>query len=190
MCLATDPTCVAQCSCFDTFGGASCALSGAELTARDSTRAQLCESILSVGSSADVSTQLLDSLVSSLYVSYDPSEVVSAHAQEVCQSALSFVADLAAQGFLTSESTTSLMFQSLSKYVAPAVTASRRRLQDGLADFEPGPHAWRNSAILPFLFAAGRITAHFLARDILAGLRHDPMPARARLFDRFKRAVA
>ena len=33
-----------------------------------------------------------------------------------------------------------------------------RALQDGLADFEPGPHAWRNSAILPFLFAAGRIT--------------------------------
>ena len=42
----------------------------------------------------------------------------------------------------------------------------------------------------PDIFAAGRITAHFLARDILAGLRHDPMPARARLFDRFKRAVA
>lgn len=31
-----------------------------------------------------------------------------------------------------------------------------RALQDGLADFEPGPQAWRNSAILPFLFAAGR----------------------------------
>jgi len=133
-CLVTDSTCVAQCSCFDAYGGASCALSGAELTARDSTRAQLCESILSVGSSADVSTQLLDSLVSSLYVSYEPSEVVSAHAQEVCQTALSFVADLAAQGFLTSDSTTSLMFQSLSKYVAPAVTASRRRLQDGLVE--------------------------------------------------------
>ncbi len=42
----------------------------------------------------------------------------------------------------------------------------------------------------PEIFAAGRITAHFLARDILAGLRNDPMPARARLFDRFKRAVA
>jgi DNA repair protein RecO (recombination protein O) len=42
----------------------------------------------------------------------------------------------------------------------------------------------------PEIFAAGRITAHFLARDLLIGLRHDPMPARARLFDRFKRAVA
>lgn len=31
-----------------------------------------------------------------------------------------------------------------------------RALRDGLADFEPGPQAWRNSAILPFLFAAGR----------------------------------
>lgn len=27
----------------------------------------------------------------------------------------------------------------------------------GVADFEPGPHAWRNSAILPFLVAAGRL---------------------------------
>ena len=42
----------------------------------------------------------------------------------------------------------------------------------------------------PDIFAAGRITAHFLARDILVGLRNDPMPARVRLFDRFKRAVA
>lgn len=42
----------------------------------------------------------------------------------------------------------------------------------------------------PDIFAAGRITAHFLARDVLAGLRADPLPARTRLFDRFKRAVA
>ncbi len=42
----------------------------------------------------------------------------------------------------------------------------------------------------PDIFAGARITAHFLTRDLLAGLRNDPMPARARLFDRFKRAVA
>lgn len=40
------------------------------------------------------------------------------------------------------------------------------------------------------IFAALRITGHFLARDLLTGRAADVLPARARLVDRLKRAVA
>lgn len=42
----------------------------------------------------------------------------------------------------------------------------------------------------PDILAALRLTGHFLARDILAERRADPLAARARLVDRLKRAVA
>jgi hypothetical protein len=140
-CLVTDTACTAQCTCDDGYGGASCSLSAAELAGRDNTRAKLCETIVTVGNSADVSSQLLDSLVSSLYVSYDPHEVVSDNAQQVCQEALAFVADLAARGYLTSDTTTEVMFNSLSKYIkAPTTDAARRRrrLQGSSGDASSG----------------------------------------------------
>jgi DNA repair protein RecO (recombination protein O) len=40
------------------------------------------------------------------------------------------------------------------------------------------------------IFAGLRITGHFLARDLLTGRAADVLPARARLVDRLKRAVA
>ena len=40
------------------------------------------------------------------------------------------------------------------------------------------------------IFAALRITGHFLARDLLIGRAADVLAARERLLDRLKRAVA
>jgi hypothetical protein len=74
-CTIFDVRCTASCSCFDGFGGRDCSLTVDEVRELDESRGQLCSSLLSTIENSDASSQLLDSVVSALQQSFDPSQV-------------------------------------------------------------------------------------------------------------------
>lgn len=127
LCDMSDGTCTAMCQCASGYGGASCSLTDGELSARDSTRAKLCTAIVSVSSGSDISYQLLDTLISALYSAYDPFEVVSEDAQTVCYEALTLLTDFAQDGYLSEESTRTVV-ETTSKYLRATTHNDNRRM--------------------------------------------------------------
>jgi hypothetical protein len=116
VCDLSDSQCTARCACADGYGGSACTLTPSELSARDSTRAQLCEAVLTISEGSDVSSALLDSLVAALFSAYDPEEVVSVEAQQACFEALQVLGAYARQGFLSDDSTSTII-ETAAKYL-------------------------------------------------------------------------
>jgi hypothetical protein len=99
-CLITDTHCTASCACATGFGGSDCSLTASETASKDATRTSICESLLQVASTTNPSTNALVSMLSTLSVTYSPTEVVSAEGTALCQAALTKVSQMAAAGYL------------------------------------------------------------------------------------------
>jgi hypothetical protein len=99
-CLITDTHCTASCVCASGFGGSDCSLTTSQLAAKDATRTAMCQAILQVASTSNPSTLVLETLLSSLSVTYSATEVVSVNGTKLCREALTKVSDLAAAGYL------------------------------------------------------------------------------------------
>jgi len=136
-CLITDTDCAATCKCEDGFGGSACQLSANDVVERGQTRGALCRAIITLSSSQDLSSFLLDSLITALYNAYDPAEVLGNEPKSVCYQALSLLADFSAQGYLSVQSQ-SRVIDVTSKFVldaastAASVGAGGRRLDEAL----------------------------------------------------------
>eukprot|EP01033_Poteriospumella_lacustris_P023332 gene23332-biopygen7964 len=103
-CTITNVDCHPTCVCTDGYGGKDCSLSRTALLARSSLRGSLCGGISSLQSNTDESSSILSSLSGALVSSYAPDEVVSDGDYGQCASALTGVAELAAQGYLAGAS--------------------------------------------------------------------------------------
>eukprot|EP01032_Pedospumella_encystans_P015560 gene15560-17788_t len=122
VCSASEGFCIPSCKCDTGFGGADCSLSAADVASRNNTRAAMCNYVLEMSMTLEPSSQLLDTLVGSLLVAYDPTEVISPGAIQICQDALTAVADLAAGGYLRNAlpSTKTFLVNLVSEFVSPA----------------------------------------------------------------------
>eukprot|EP01034_Spumella_vulgaris_P047483 gene47483-biopygen33385 len=82
----------------------------------------MCQAIINVASSSNPSSQLMETLVNTLLVSYSPTEVVSPEGTAICQQALTDIAQFAKDGLLQGASTptSSFLVQTASNFVAPA----------------------------------------------------------------------
>jgi hypothetical protein len=125
-CLVTDTRCFAQCSCEAGFGGIDCSLSSSDMIARDSLRAQLCQSILNISFAQDSSGTLLDTLVGSLSSSFSAYEVTSVSSRAVCLSAFQHIVSLAKEGYLRNakRSTVTFLVDLLSAYIYSGIFTS------------------------------------------------------------------
>lgn len=125
-CTVLDTRCTASCQCMNGYGGNDCSLNPEEKSTRDTTRKTMCDYILVLGQTVEHSSQLLDTLVGSLLVAYDPSEVVTPDSVLSCQTALSYVTGLAAQGYLNNAlpSTKVFIVNLLSKFTTIPTTNS------------------------------------------------------------------
>ena len=117
-CTVFDVFCRAKCVCADGYGGADCSLSPSAALSRDSQRASLCDGITTVFGLSSLTSSLLDSLISSLAVSYVPEEVVTTDTTKACSDAMALVTAFAGEGYLSSGSGTAAMYlvDSVSKF--------------------------------------------------------------------------
>jgi hypothetical protein len=122
ICTQAETFCTASCSCTGGYGGNDCTLSPAEKVTRDLTRASMCEYVILLANTLQHSSDLLDSLVSSLLVAYDPAEVISPESVTVCQNALTVVTGVAAEGYLGNamSSTKTFIVDLMSEFITPA----------------------------------------------------------------------
>lgn len=118
-CPVTNSKCFAKCSCNVGYGGADCSLDDDALAEREALRTKLCQTIITVASSQEISVSVLDTLISSLQSSFNPDEVTSYESQVVCLTAFENIAALAAAGYLSStkSSTISSLVSLLSSFV-------------------------------------------------------------------------
>lgn len=128
-CNLTDVYCSATCVCVDDFGGADCSLTRNELIIRDEQRTQMCSAILLSKSISNPSSDLLEKLISSLLVVYNPNEVLSTNGSSMCENALLAIIELAEEGYLvgTSQSTKTFLAEAVSSFVKVSTTVSSRR---------------------------------------------------------------
>ena len=133
-------TCSASCVCVAGFGGEDCSLTSDELADLDAARLLLCRTVAQVSALSDPSPQLLDSLVSSLALSYNPYEVVSDAAAAACLDALNVVTQLAADGFLVgaSDETAGLLVGLVSDFVLSPVANNGTEIDIAVSDVTQG----------------------------------------------------
>ncbi len=125
-CLITDTDCFPKCSCDDGFGGDACNFDADELANRVHTRSVLCQAIVSISDSNDMSSLLLDSLISALNSAFVPGEVTTAAAKEVCYNALQLLSQHAKSGFLSVDSRR-LVVDLSGKYIQDSAFSNSRR---------------------------------------------------------------
>jgi hypothetical protein len=125
-CSITNVYCYASCLCLHNYGGKDCSLDPDTAIERDTNRALLCESIIAVTNISNPSPALIDTLVSSLYESYEPEEASSETTKEICEKALSVLTDYIIEGYLkgTASSTTGYLVSLTSKYVSSSNSSS------------------------------------------------------------------
>lgn len=99
-CPVTNVFCAASCSCDEGYGGVSCSLNDAALTAREAARVNMCNAVLVTASVQTPSAKLLDLLVGTLYLAYDPNEVTSMRGIANCSQVLTKIGALASQGYM------------------------------------------------------------------------------------------
>eukprot|EP01034_Spumella_vulgaris_P026271 gene26271-biopygen22627 len=99
-----------------------CSLSVDEVSSRDASRTAMCQTIINVANSSNPSTQLMETLVNTLLVSYSPTEVVSPVGTVLCQQALAYIAAYAKNGLLVgaSSTTSAYLVQTASNFVTQA----------------------------------------------------------------------
>lgn len=140
-CLVSDYYCEALCECYNGYSGASCNLDASSAASRDFGRGLLCSSLLKTVAVQDPSSALLDSLASSISVSFNPYEVTSSGSVADCANLFTVITGLVADGYLSgaSSSTASIIMDVLSNFVNSVKIASQqlsyhRRLQGSSQD--------------------------------------------------------
>jgi hypothetical protein len=122
-CLATDELCFATCRCFEGYGGQDCSMTIDEISQRDLLRRQMCQSIVNVSSVLESSSELLETLLSSLSVSHAAYEIVDPVTQANCLAALSKITELVADGrFLSGDDNSlDLLLSTISSYLESSI---------------------------------------------------------------------
>lgn len=95
--------CNALCKCDPGFGGISCAYDGTALASRGALRKQMCEALLNATRLSDPSSQLIESMTTSLYQSYTPFEVVDDATRAICSELLVVLSKSAGKGHMAKE---------------------------------------------------------------------------------------
>ena len=116
-CTIFDQSCYTRCICKPNYGGADCSLTQAELNARDQIRTQLCKAISFVGSSANPSDDLVDTLSGTMNQAYNPSEVITQKGFSTCLNTLLNISTLARHGYIKSSLATSY-FNTISNFLS------------------------------------------------------------------------
>eukprot|EP01034_Spumella_vulgaris_P039854 gene39854-biopygen33844 len=90
----------------------------------------MCTAIVSYAATSNPTSAVVETLVNTLLVTYNPDEVVTAEGIAVCQEALTLVAEFAAAGLLGSStgSTAALLVATASNFVQTSSSSRRRRL--------------------------------------------------------------
>lgn len=119
VCTVFDVFCTAKCICDPGFSGSDCTVDESERATRELTRANMCDGLLSISEVTDPSSDLLDNLVGSLLVSYDPGDVSSSAVTKACSDVLILISNLVESGFLSEaeERTKQFYTESLSRFV-------------------------------------------------------------------------
>ena len=135
-CLASDLYCEALCECYSGYSGASCNLDATSATSRDNDRGRLCQSLLDTIAVQDPSPALLDSLASSISVSFNPYEVTSSSSITSCANLFAAIISLVVDGHLSgaAPSTANALMEVLSNFantikLTSQPSTSGRRLQ-------------------------------------------------------------
>lgn len=97
-CTIDDAYCYAMCICDAGYGGADCSLSVGDRDNLNNLRTELCTALQNILDIADPTPLLVQTLITDLYLTYDPSEVTTGLV--TCHLVLSEIAALAADGFL------------------------------------------------------------------------------------------
>ncbi len=109
-CLANSTNCQARCACFDNFGGYSCNSSSYDATQIEEAIANICSTLSKIYGLQDFSSQLLSTLLSSLYTAFSVYGSTSVLAFDSCLSVLSGnITKLADNGYIDSDQTINLM---------------------------------------------------------------------------------
>jgi hypothetical protein len=121
-CLITNVYCKTSCLCDAEYGGTDCSLSSEVLKERDSNRATMCNAITRAPEFTDASSNLLGSMVNSLFVSYLPEEVISDGSVKSCANALTNISSLAQNGYLAGTDLTvqRTLINAMSNFVIPS----------------------------------------------------------------------
>jgi hypothetical protein len=149
-CLVTNVYCKATCLCDTDYGGTDCSLSSEALLERDSNRATMCNAITTVSEFTDPSSNLLGSMINSLFISYLSEEVIVENTVNSCANALTNVSALAQNGYLVG---TDLVVQSafvytVSNYVVSSPNGKTAYLDSVVSDMTNGLfHTLKNGEI-------------------------------------------
>jgi hypothetical protein len=130
-CTIFDVGCSAMCVCNNGFNGQDCSLTDDDLAVRDSSRAQMCDAFLTAAKLQDNSSNLLDTMVTSLLAAYSPYEVMAGgDSQARCSALLSYLSSVGRQGYIANALSTTVQFltNTVSSFVTGAAVQQRRRL--------------------------------------------------------------
>eukprot|EP01034_Spumella_vulgaris_P047471 gene47471-biopygen31643 len=87
----------------------------------------MCQAIINVANSSNPSSQLMETLVNTLLVSYSPTEVVTPAGTAICQQALADIAQFAKEGLLQGTASTTTSFLEPIVVVSPNIRMSALR---------------------------------------------------------------
>ena len=100
-CVETDVNCFVGCVCADGYGGSECGYDPDSLAVRASMRRLMCESLLNTTKQSVPSAELVESMISSLRQSYNPTEVLDDSTRGICSQLLLVISKLGAAGYLS-----------------------------------------------------------------------------------------
>ena len=116
-CLVNNTLCQARCVCFDDYGGNSCNMSKYDAGQIEETVTSICSTLSTIYSLQDPSSQLLNTLLASLYTAYNSHGSTSFSAFDTCLSVLSNnITKLADNGYIDSQDTINLMANMISAF--------------------------------------------------------------------------
>lgn len=115
-CFANSSGCQARCVCFSNYSGYSCNLGANDAALVDETVITICSTLSTVYGLQDFSSQLLSTLLSSLYMVFNAYDSLSVTALDTCFSTLNNISTIADNGYLDSESTINLFANLISDF--------------------------------------------------------------------------
>jgi len=112
--------CTAQCQCEPGWYEDDCSLTHSQAVQLDQQRTTMCLGLLYSSMAQNKSPKLMDAIVTSLSSSFTPSQVISDEGKAACSAVLSFLTDLAHQGYLvgTEEKTSAFMTSTASAFIS------------------------------------------------------------------------
>ena len=99
-CTIVNPFCTSSCLCQNGYGGVDCSFDDVYMKDRSSLRRSMCEALTHVISKSQESSELFDSIASSLLSAYDKDEISDIDQLIQCSLVVQFLGKLASRGFL------------------------------------------------------------------------------------------